>query len=64
MLFRSADYLASLTTGANYPAVSDKDILNFEIPNAPFEEQNKFSYFINQVDKLKFEVLKLLRELR
>ncbi|MDY3195309.1 MAG: restriction endonuclease subunit S [Paracholeplasma sp.] len=49
-----ADYLASLTTGANYPAVSDKDILNFEIPNAPFEEQTKFSDFIKQVDKLKF----------
>jgi type I restriction enzyme S subunit len=57
-----ADYLASLTTGANYPAVSDKDILNFEIPNAPFEEQTKFSDFIKQVDKLKFEVQKSLDE--
>ena len=59
-----ADYLSSLTTGANYPAVSDKDILNFEIPNAPIEEQIKFSEFAQQVDKLKFGVLKLLRELR
>ena len=57
-----ADYLASLTTGANYPAVNDKDILNFEIPNAPFEEQTKFSDFIKQVDKLKFEVQKSLDE--
>ena len=57
-----ADYLASLTTGANYPAVSDKDILNFEIPNAPFEEQTKFSDFIKQVDKLKFVVQQSLDE--
>lgn len=57
-----ADYLASLTTGANYPAVSDKDILNFEIPNAPYEEQTKFSDFIKQVDKLKFVVQKSLNE--
>ena len=57
-----ADYLASLTTGANYPAVSDKDILNFEIPNAPFEEQTKFSDFIKQVDKLKFSVQQSLDE--
>ncbi len=57
-----ADYLASLTTGANYPAVSDKDILNFEIPNAPIEEQIKFSEFIRQVDKLKFVVQQSLDE--
>jgi len=57
-----ADHLASLTTGANYPAVSDKDILNFEIPNAPFEEQTKFSDFIKQVDKLKVSIQKSLDE--
>jgi type I restriction enzyme S subunit len=57
-----ADYLASLTTGANYPAVSDKDILNFEIPNAPIEEQIKFSDLIKQVDKLKFAVQQSLNE--
>ena len=55
-----ADYLSSLTTGANYPAVSDKDILNFEIPNAPIEEQIKFSKFVEQVDKLKSSVQKHL----
>lgn len=49
-----ADYLASLTTGANYPAVSDKDILNFEIPNAPIDKQKEFSSFIKQIDKSKF----------
>ena len=57
-----ADYLASLTTGANYPAVSDRDILNFEIPNAPIEEQIKFSDFIKQIDKLKFAVQKSIDE--
>ncbi len=59
-----ADYLASLTTGANYPAVSDKDILNFEIPNAPIEEQIKFSDFIKQVDKLKFIVQQEIKDLQ
>lgn len=57
-----ADYLSSLTTGANYPAVSDKDILNFGIPNAPIDEQIIFSNLIEKVDKLKFTVQKSLDE--
>ena len=57
-----ADYLDSLTTGANYPAVSDKDILNYEIPKAPLEEQIKFSDVIKQVDKLKFALQQSLNE--
>jgi type I restriction enzyme S subunit len=59
-----ANYLSSLTTGASYPAVSDKDILNIEIPYPPKDKQLEFVNFHRQVDKLKFEVLKLLRELR
>ena len=49
-----AYYLASLTTGASYPAVSDKDILNFEIPNAPKNKQIEYAEFIRQIDKSKF----------
>lgn len=51
-----AEYLDSLTTGANYPAVSDKDILNFEIPNAPEEKQLLYAEFINQIDRSKISV--------
>jgi type I restriction enzyme S subunit len=50
-----ANYLSSLTTGASYPAVSDKDILNIEIPYPPKDKQLEFVNFHRQVDKLKFE---------
>ena len=49
-----ANYLSSLTTGASYPAVSDKDILNIEIPYPPKDKQLEFVNFHRQVDKLKF----------
>lgn len=50
-----ANYLSSLTTGASYPAVNDKDILNIEIPYPPKDKQLEFVNFHRQVDKLKFE---------
>lgn len=40
-------------SGANYPAVTDKLILAYEIPIPPLEEQKKFSEFIKQTDKCK-----------
>jgi len=49
-----ANYLSSLTTGASYPAVSDKDILNIEIPYPPKDKQLEFVNFHRQVDKSKF----------
>jgi type I restriction enzyme S subunit len=49
-----ADYLSSLTLGANYPAVSNNDILNFKIPNPPIELQNQFAEFVKLIDKSKF----------
>lgn len=51
-----ADYLSSLTVGANYPAVNKKQILDFEIPNAPESEQLKFSAFLNKIKNLKFKL--------
>jgi type I restriction enzyme S subunit len=57
-----ANYLSSLTTGASYPAVSDKDILNIEIPYPPKDKQLEFVNFHRQVDKLKFVVQKSLDE--
>lgn len=43
-------------SGANYPAVTDKVVLAYEIPLPPYEEQNKFSEFIKKNDKCKYEL--------
>ena len=59
-----ADYLNSLTTGANYPAVSDKDILNFMIPYPPNDKQQEYAEFVKQVDKSKFIVQKQIEDLQ
>lgn len=55
--------MSSITTGANYPAIHNEDIYNYKIPNAPLELQNKFSEFVKQVDKQKFEFEKQLKKL-
>jgi len=41
-----------------------KTIRNLPIIVPPIKLQSQFATFVQQVDKLKFEVLKLLRELR
>lgn len=42
------------TTGANYPAIKDSDILSYEVPDAPHEQIEEFANFVSQVDKLRF----------
>ena len=49
-----ANYLTNLTTGANYPAVSNKEILDFKIDMPPIDLQNQFADFVQQIDKSKF----------
>ena len=44
-----------LATGANYPAIRDKDILDYKIAVPPLLLQNKFSEIVKQIDKQKFE---------
>ena len=39
------------------------DFRNFEVPIPPIELQNQFVDFVKQVDKLKFEMEKSLKEL-
>ena len=51
---RFADYLSKLTTGASYPAVSNKSVLNFKIDMPPIELQNKFAEIVKHIDKLKY----------
>ncbi len=47
--------MVAVTTGANYPAIKDSDILNYEISNPPLELQQQFATFVQQIDKSKFE---------
>lgn len=46
--------MSSITTGANYPAIHNEDIYNYQIPNPPIELQNKFAQIVEQIDKQKF----------
>lgn len=48
------------TTGSNYPAIRDKDILEYEIPIPPIELQNKFGNIVYLIDKQNFELEKLI----
>ena len=47
-------------TGANYPAVSDKTVLNYEIAVPPMDMQNQYEEFVKLADKSKLVVQKLL----
>ena len=51
-----------LATGANYPAIRDKDILDYKIAVPPITLQNQFVEIIKQIDKQKFEIEKSLKE--
>ena len=54
--------MAAVTTGANYPAIKDSDIFNYEICNPPLSLQNQFAAFVQQIDKSKFAVQKSLEK--
>ena len=54
--------MAAVTTGANYPAIKDSDIFNYEICNPPLSLQNQFADFVQQIDKSKFAVQKALEK--
>ncbi len=58
------DYLNSIGTGTTFKEISKTTISNVEIPVPSINLQNEFAKFVQQIDKLKFEVLKLLGELR
>lgn len=66
-LFRSKeiqDKLFGFSRGSgipNFPSMNDVKLIKFLCP--PIELQNKFADFVTQVDKLKFEMEKSLKEL-
>ncbi len=47
--------MIKLSTGANYPAIKNSDVLNYKAPLPPLQLQNQFADFAKQVDKSKFE---------
>ena len=55
--------MCRLTTGANYPAIKNADVLNYQVPLPPREAMNEFADFAASVDKSKFAVQKALDEL-
>ena len=50
------DKMVSLASGANYPAVTDKVVYEFDFPMPPYEEQMRFERLVEQSDKSKFVV--------
>lgn len=55
--------LNRLSTGAAQPGLTVGKLNEVEIPKVPIELQNQFADFVKQVDKLKFEMEKSLKEL-
>lgn len=55
-------YVESCSIGCSQPNISTKDIENYLIPNATYEEQKAYVEFKKQTDKSKFEVQKSLEE--
>lgn len=55
--------LTGISRGVRQANISNKDILNLEIPIPPIELQNEFASFIKQIDKSKFEVQQSLEKL-
>lgn len=56
--------MISKTTGANYPAISNNDVLDYKIELPPLELQNQFAEFVKLIDKQKFEIQKNLEEMQ
>ena len=55
--------LTGISRGVRQANISNKDILNLEIPIPPIELQNQFAAFVEQVDKSKFAVQQSLDKL-
>jgi len=56
-------YVESCSIGCSQPNISTKDIENYLIPNATYEEQKAYVEFKKQTDKSKLEIQKSLEKL-
>ena len=55
--------MCQLATGANYPAIKKRDVLEYMIPNPPMRQMNEFTVFVQQVDKLRFAIQEQIEKL-
>ncbi len=58
------DKMVSLASGANYPAVTDKVVHDYEFPLPPMDEQMRFDDIIKQTDKSKVILQNGLKRLK
>lgn len=56
-------YILAFSGRTNIPKVNKEQLKGFNMPIPPIKLQNQFSDFVNQVDKLKFEMENSLKEL-
>ena len=50
------DEISGKGNGSTFKAINKDDVYKLHIPSAPIDEQNDFSNFVKQIDKLKFVV--------
>lgn len=63
VLLLNTEYLNSLGRGATFKEISKSIVENIRIPVPPISLQNKFAKFVEETDKLKFEVKLALEKL-
>ena len=56
-------YVESCSIGCSQPNISTKDIENYSIPKATYEDQKVYVEFKKQIDKSKLEIKKSLEKL-
>ena len=56
------NYISKKVVGTKMPRVSMNEFRNFQVPIPPMNLQNQFADFVKQVDKLKFEIEKSLKQ--
>ncbi|CBZ02559.1 restriction endonuclease subunit S [Clostridium botulinum] len=56
-------YILAFSGRTNIPKVNKEQLRGFKMPTPPINLQNQFADFVKQVDKLKFEMEKSLKEL-
>ena len=63
VLLLNTEYLNSLGRGATFKEISKSIVENIKIPVPPIDQQNEFAKFVEQTDKLKFEIKEALEKL-
>lgn len=58
-----SDAMCLVATGASYPAIKKQDVLNYRVPNLPYEQMVELSSYMRQVDKLRFNVQQQIERL-